>query len=238
MKTIASCTNVSNRVDRFSLCTDYFRKHFKGGSVLEIGAGLGDLAQQMISAQVGITSYAVTDCCEDQVRILREKCLGDPFRTFLLDAANMPSGMAGLYDAVVMLHVIEHVVDPISVLRNIRSVLRPGGFLYIETPNIAKYSRRIKLMAGWFPATGGLREGILSYEGKPVTIMDGGHLHYFTYRSLAEVMKRYCGFSRTEKLSRFEDGNLLGLAASSLSARFIARSWPEMFSDVVLVAYV
>ncbi len=39
-------------------------------------------------------------------------------------------------DAVVFLQTIEHVPDPAAVLRHLRSMLRPGGVLYVSTPNV------------------------------------------------------------------------------------------------------
>jgi len=39
-------------------------------------------------------------------------------------------------DAVVFLQTIEHVEDPAGVLRRFRSLLRPGGTVYVSTPNL------------------------------------------------------------------------------------------------------
>src|SRR5687768_600390 len=40
----------------------------------------------------------------------------------------------GNYDAIVMLHVIEHIPNPAESLTELRRMLRPGGVLVIETP--------------------------------------------------------------------------------------------------------
>ncbi|MGH3993450.1 MAG: class I SAM-dependent methyltransferase, partial [Pseudonocardiaceae bacterium] len=39
-------------------------------------------------------------------------------------------------DAVVFLQTIEHVQDPEAVLRHLRAMLRPGGVIYVSTPNV------------------------------------------------------------------------------------------------------
>ncbi|MGE5635998.1 MAG: class I SAM-dependent methyltransferase [Nocardioidaceae bacterium] len=39
-------------------------------------------------------------------------------------------------DAVVFLQTIEHVHDPVAVLRHMRDMLRPGGAVYVSTPNV------------------------------------------------------------------------------------------------------
>ena len=88
----------------------------------------------------------------------------------------------GYFDTAVMVAVIEHLVDPKTALRELSRVLKPTGRLIIDTPNIAKWTRRIKLLFGYFPSTASLDEGLLSYDKRtPTDLYDEGHLHYFTF---------------------------------------------------------
>jgi SAM-dependent methyltransferase len=52
-------------------------------------------------------------------------------------------------DFVRMNHVVEHLFHPGEVLRQICSVMRPGGILYIATPNPAGYSCS-RFRSAWF----------------------------------------------------------------------------------------
>jgi len=45
-------------------------------------------------------------------------------------------GAPGSFDAVVFLQTIEHVPDPAAVLAHMRSLLAPGGVVYVSTPNV------------------------------------------------------------------------------------------------------
>ncbi|MFM8379865.1 MAG: class I SAM-dependent methyltransferase [Planctomycetia bacterium] len=41
----------------------------------------------------------------------------------------------GSFDVITMIHVLEHIVDPIAVLETLRGKLAPGGLLLIEVPH-------------------------------------------------------------------------------------------------------
>ena len=45
-------------------------------------------------------------------------------------------GEPGSLDAVVFLQTIEHVQDPVAVLEHFKSLLAPGGTVYVSTPNL------------------------------------------------------------------------------------------------------
>ena len=47
------------------------------------------------------------------------------------------------FDTITLSHVIEHVHQPVEVLQACHRLLRPGGFLWIETPNIASQGHRL-----------------------------------------------------------------------------------------------
>jgi SAM-dependent methyltransferase len=78
------------------------------------------------------------------------------------------------FDAVVMLHVIEHLDDPAGTLEAIARVLRPHGFLAVETPVYNTLMYRLL----------GRRERSLSCDG---------HIVFYTDRTLAALLER-CGF--------------------------------------------
>jgi SAM-dependent methyltransferase len=48
------------------------------------------------------------------------------------------------FDLVTMFHIVEHFIDPIAALRHARSLLRPGGALFVETPNWESIGARLR----------------------------------------------------------------------------------------------
>jgi 2-polyprenyl-3-methyl-5-hydroxy-6-metoxy-1,4-benzoquinol methylase len=47
------------------------------------------------------------------------------------------------FDVITLAHVIEHVHHPVEMLQACYDLLKPGGFLWIETPNIAAEGHRL-----------------------------------------------------------------------------------------------
>jgi SAM-dependent methyltransferase len=77
------------------------------------------------------------------------------------------------FDIVTLWDVLEHVVDPQVVLEKARRVLRPGGLLALNTPNIDSSIAHL-LGSRW-----------------PLLLPE--HLYYFSRRSLRLLLQR-CGF--------------------------------------------
>jgi SAM-dependent methyltransferase len=218
---------------RFEACLLGLPPRFRGGHVLEIGAGNGMLAQGLLDSGLPCESYTVSELSAVRLAGLRVRLRDPRVRATLLDVEEPAVEHCERYDAVILLALIEHLFDPLRAMRHIHGWLRPGGFAWIDTPNVAKWTRRLKLLAGRFPSTASQEEGLVTYDGEPADLHDEGHLHYFTYRSLTRMLVERCGFSRVEKVPYATGPRLLGRRADYA----LARAWPEMFGELGLVAW-
>ena len=99
------------------------------------------------------------------------------------------------YDLIVLSEVIEHVPDPIALLHDCRLRLRPGGALYLSTPNAAGLRAQID------------RKDWSSYQ-------NSGHLLYFTPQAI-EFALQLAGFQRTRRIKVW-----IHFPQSSLARRF------------------
>ena len=218
---------------RYEAFMTFFPPRFKGGDVLELGAGSGLIAQSFLALGVPCDSFTLTEYSSSRLAGIAAGMDDPRVNALQLDAENFDPEDLGQFDAVIMVALIEHLIDPLGAMKRIRKLLKPGAFVYIDTPNMAKYTRRAKLLFGRFPATSANNEGLTTYEGKPVALYDEGHLHYFTFRSLSLMLTEQCGFARVEKLGYTCGHRLFGPRIDTKLARW----WPELFSELALVAY-
>jgi SAM-dependent methyltransferase len=136
------------------------------GRVLDIGAGLGHIVEEIRRQAPGIE----IDCVEaapESVASLRR----NSFRV-VENFESMSPTLLGQFDTILLVEVIEHVEDPVELLRTCRSLLRDGGTLFLTTPG------------------GELRNG--SHRTAAYAVPE--HIQFFTSASLRNA-GRQAGFS-------------------------------------------
>jgi 2-polyprenyl-3-methyl-5-hydroxy-6-metoxy-1,4-benzoquinol methylase len=99
--------------------------------LLDVGCGNGDFLE--IARQAGWQAQGVD---LDPAAAATARARGFDVRVGGIDALQDKSGT---FDMVTLCHVIEHVPDPPAVLASARSLLKPGGRLWIETPNVDSF---------------------------------------------------------------------------------------------------
>lgn len=140
----------------------FLERHVKPGNLLDVGCGAGVLlsvaAQRWHADGVELCKWAGDEA--------RNRFGVNVFQGTLDEAGYA----AGAYDAVTMLDVIEHLPNPREVLAEIHRVMRPGGALFILTPDLS--APVSKLMGAWW---WGLRPA---------------HLYYFSRDNLVALLER------------------------------------------------
>jgi len=121
------------RTRRFNLWMGETLRPWVGDRVLEIGAGIGTITNQLIPRDL----YVASDINPNYLDYLRSYSYGKPYlRVLKIDAGNADdfAGLENEFDTVLMLNVLEHVSDEQKALRNIWSALEPGGRAVILVP--------------------------------------------------------------------------------------------------------
>lgn len=84
------------------------------------------------------------------------------------------------FDAIIMADVIEHLLEPWIVVREMGNRLKPGGFIYASIPNVMHATVLWNLFA------------VASFAYDSYCIVGKNHIRYFTYNDSMQLFK-ICG---------------------------------------------
>lgn len=150
--------------------------------VLEVGCGSGafiDSARPYVAEVWGVEPDAAS-------RDWIERRLGLSVRERVADVLSE----AGSFDLVILLHVLEHVLDPVGFLQNLGKLLRGEARLVVEVPNVDDM-----LVAGYqVPAY------LRFYYQK-------AHLYYFSEKTLSTALDKAGLEATIEHVQRYDLSN-------------------------------
>ena len=141
-----------------------FEPFFQNGNLLELGSYKGNFTKRLLSYFDDITCVEASDTAiQDAKRIFNGKI---KFFNALFEIVSLPEQ----YDNIVLTHVLEHLDDPVRVLKRVNDEwLSDGGRLFLVCPNANAPSRQIAV-----------KMGLISHNAA-VTLAEEKHGHRCTY---------------------------------------------------------
>lgn len=146
---------------RYQELLDRFEPYRMHGNLLDVGCGGGDFLSVARARGWNVFGTEYGDAF-----VASAAAKGATMHQGALNAANYPGT---LFDVIVSFEVIEHLALPMDMLTQADRVLRPGGLLYITTPNYNALNRWLS-GHGW---------DIVNYPE---------HLSYFTRSTLHRAL--------------------------------------------------
>lgn len=208
----------------------------EGERLLDIGCGAGHLLYQFRERFKSLIGLEYSPHRLDQAKANLE---GWPFILICGSAENLSAIDSNSIDQIISADTIEHIPDVYQAVKEMYRVLRPTGRLVINTPNISFVKKRLLLLAGRFPSTSQPNEGVTDD-----ILFDGGHLHYFTFRSLRLVLGKFgfaiekeCGFGPGGRIHNFWPELLSGGVQIVARKHAPTRINPPVFANVPGLPY-
>ena len=132
--------------------------------MIDVGCGIGYFLEA--AKERGWDVYG-TEYTDEAVAICRSK--GIKMQQGKLNASNYESAS---FDVLISIEVIEHINNPSEEVEHFSRIVRPGGAVYLTTPNFNSISRLL-LKEKW---------NVLSYPE---------HLCYYTPRTIQHLFSRH-----------------------------------------------
>ena len=167
-----------------------------GAKVLELGCGAGQFIRGIKAIRPELACYG---CDISQSALEAAKQANDGVAYKLSMEKTLPYEN-GLFDAVLIFDVLEHVEDPDAILAEINRVMKINGGFYCFAPcegDFLSLWHWVKKLAG---------------EGRELTKKYAGHINYFSRRSLFDLVKKNNFNIARVRYSEHFFGQLLGIA--------------------------
>ncbi len=132
------------------------------GTILDIGAGPGIFTE--VAREMGWMPTAIefNNYCVKRIKSLGIRCIEEP-----LEEAELPEDS---FDCVTLWAVLEHIIHPHEMLKQINCILKPNGILAILVPNIDSLAARIM-------------------HEKCVTFSGDTHINFFNNKTLTKIQE-------------------------------------------------
>jgi len=141
-----------------------FEPFFRDGNLLELGSYKGDFTQRLLPYFTDTTCVEASDVAIEEARAR----LGG--QALLVNSRFEEVQLPGRYDNIMLTHVLEHLDDPVAVLRRINEEwLTDDGRLFLVCPNANAPSRQIAVKMG------------LVEHNAAITAAEAEHGHQRTY---------------------------------------------------------
>ncbi|MBL7997357.1 MAG: class I SAM-dependent methyltransferase [Candidatus Kapabacteria bacterium] len=140
--------------------------------LLDVGCGEGALAHYA-KQELGIAYAAGIEYNEESAAIAGSRL--DSVLSGNIEAMELPYE-PDFFDCIICADVLEHLIDPWTVLQKLVHCLRPGGAVIVSIPNVAQWEVVKKIMRDEF-----------AYEDHG--ILDRTHLRFFTRSGIVHLLE-------------------------------------------------
>jgi 2-polyprenyl-3-methyl-5-hydroxy-6-metoxy-1,4-benzoquinol methylase len=139
------------------------------GDVLELGCATGEhgallLTSGRANTVVGVDRYVPTDAAAQKLTKFHRADIGEWVKS-----------SSEQFDTIIALDVLEHLVDPWTILADCRRLLRPNGLVVASIPNIRFVPVLVDLV------------GRGRFDYRDAGVLDRTHLRFFTRRSIVAM---------------------------------------------------
>lgn len=150
-----------------------FEPDLPKGRALELGCFEGEFTKRLAALYDDLTTV------EGSSDLIAAARAAAPERVKFVLSRFEDFAPADRFDAVFLIHTLEHMDEPVELLRRIGSWLSPGGRLFLVVPNAHAASRQIAVAMGLISEPTAVTEGEYLHGHRRTYNLDAlvGHVH-------------------------------------------------------------
>lgn len=140
---------------------EVFQRFIRPGAILELGPAEGFMSEKLacLGQPLTIVDGAEAFCASLRQRLPQAEVVHSLFEEFTPTRE---------FETIVLGHVLEHVDDPVPLLRRARSWLTPSGRIFAAVPNARSVHRQAAVLLGMLPFEEALNEADLHHGHRRV----------------------------------------------------------------------
>jgi SAM-dependent methyltransferase len=140
--------------------------------VLDVGCGSGVHGAEL--KRIHQHNVTGVDLSEESIRRASTR-LAAAYVADITRPDDYPFATGPGFDVILFSDILEHIYDPVTVLRSHLKLLKPGGYVLISLPNVAIWNVRLELLFGRF-------------RYQDTGTLDRTHIRFFNQRSFRELL--------------------------------------------------
>ena len=156
--------------------------------VLDVGSGMGALSAAIQNKGYSVWAIEINQAAAE-VAVQR---ITKVINADLTDIKHIQSEIGNQkFEFLIFADILEHLYDPLSVLKEYLKLLKDEGYLLVSLPNIVVWWNRILFLLGRFEYT-------------ETGIMDKGHIRFFSFKTAKKLVEEAgCCVVRTDYVPFF-----------------------------------
>jgi SAM-dependent methyltransferase len=215
--------DLDDKSNSFSKIASLWKETRPQMRILDIGCGAGSVSHELVMR--GHEVYGL-DLMKEAITRAKKRGI----HAEIYDVNNLPLPFQdGFFDCILALDILEHLFDPLSLLRDMSRMLSAQGYAIVFLPLHFDIRQRLRILTG---------KGILLYEHlwyNPNSVpWEYFHIRFYTLRE-AQAFIRAGGFSIERKIYRSIVTADLGWLSRHLLRpsviRYLAQRFPSLFSS-------
>jgi 2-polyprenyl-3-methyl-5-hydroxy-6-metoxy-1,4-benzoquinol methylase len=158
----------------FDLVSKVIKEKKDVKKILDVGCGYGLLSKELKKTYPKLDLYGIEHAKEtshSSQKIL--KLLQYNIEDIALIRRKLKTQK---FDIIIFSDVLEHLYDPVGIIKSYQSLLKEDGIIVVTVPNIANIFNRIALLFGFF-----------NYS--ETGVMDKTHIRFFNRKNLKQLAK-------------------------------------------------